>query len=71
MTHLADNWTGAFYVDFWSDSGGTLIRAIVEVDDPDLRLEKSFRDKIPPSWVGWRLVVLKVTPGYIEVFIKK
>ena len=71
MTYLADNWTGTFGVDFWSDGGGMLIRAIVEVDDTDKELSYEFRHKFPPKWMGWRLVVLKVTLGYIDVFIKK
>ena len=39
MELIADNWTDAFTVDFWSDG-------------------------------GWRLVVLKVPRGHIEVFFK-
>ena len=71
MNHLADNWTGTFYVDFHTDGGGVLIRAIIEMEDTEDELEKDFRGKFPAKWLGWRLVLLKVTPGYIDAFIKK
>jgi hypothetical protein len=71
MSHIADNWPGTFYVDFWSDGGGHVIRGIVEVENTEIELEKDFREKFPPKWLGWRLVVLKVTPGYIGAFLRK
>ena len=35
MEYIADNWTGGFTVDFWSDDGGEMIRAVLEVNDPE------------------------------------
>ena len=68
MTLLADNWTGAFTVDFHSDDGGGIVRAVVECDDPDERLEQAFTDKLPLKFMGWRLVILKVPVGHVKVF---
>ena len=68
MNLLADNWTGAFAVDFWSDDGGGIVRAVVECSDPNERLEQSFTDKLPLKFMGWRLVILKVPVGHVKVF---
>ena len=68
MNHIAENWMGTFGVDFHSDDGGNLIRAILEVEDPNESLEKYVREKFPGKWQGWRLVILKVPIGHIEVF---
>jgi hypothetical protein len=71
MNFIADNWEGRFTVNFHSDDGGHLIQAVFEVDDPDEKLPGDVREKFGAKWMGWRLVLLKVTPGYIDVFIKK
>ena len=68
MEFIADNWTKAYTVDFWSDGGGAMIRAILEVDDVDKRLDAEIRSKFEAKWMGWRLVVLKVPVGHIRVF---
>tara|TARA_R110001583_G_scaffold23585_1_gene86963 strand:- start:293 stop:607 length:315 start_codon:yes stop_codon:yes gene_type:complete len=68
MVHTADNWLGTFGVDFYADGGGNLMRVILEVENPSDNLEKYVREKFPPKWEGWRLVVLKVPIGHIEVF---
>lgn len=68
MNHIAENWMGTFGVDFYSDDGGNLIRAILEVEEPGDNLEKYVREKFPAVWQGWRLVILKVPIGHIDVF---
>jgi hypothetical protein len=68
MNHIAENWMGTFGVDFHSDDGGNLIRAILEVEEPSENLEKYVREKFPAKWQGWRLVILKVPIGHIDVF---
>jgi len=70
MEHIEKNWTGTFYADFHTDGGGVLIRAIIEVEHPGEELDQEFRGKFPAKWLGWRLVLLKVTLGYIDAFIK-
>jgi len=70
MELIADNWTGTFTVDFWSDDGGQMIRAVLEMEDPNQMLERAIRSKFDAMWMGWRLIVLKVPLGHIEVFHK-
>jgi len=70
MEHIADNWTGPFTVDFWSDDGGHMIRAILEFDDTTKLMSDELRNKFPAKFMGWRLVVLKVPTGHVEVFFK-
>ena len=70
MEHIADNWTGGFAVDFWTDGGGPMIRAVLEMEKPDERIGDVLRSKFDAVWMGWRLVVLKVPIGHIEVFHK-
>jgi len=68
MEHIADNWVGRFTVDFWSDDGGHMIRAVLELDDPNEIMSDELRNKFPAKFMGWRLVVLKVPAGHVEVF---
>ncbi len=68
MTLLADSWEGAFAVDFWSDDGGRIVRAVVECADPNGQLEQSFVNKLPVKYMGWRLIILKVPVGHVKVF---
>mgnify|MGYP001187654052 CR=1 FL=1 len=68
MEHIADNWTGPFTVDFWSDDGGQMIRAVLEMEDPNQMLDRAIRSKFDAMWMGWRLIVLKVPLGHIAVF---
>ena len=69
MKHIAMHWEGRFTVDFWSDDGGNLIRAILEMENPDQNLDEQTRNKILlPIWEGWRMVVLKVPVGHVDVF---
>ncbi len=68
MLVLADNWAGAFTVDFHSDDGGHILRAVIECEDPDQQLDQVFTDKLPLKFMGWRLVILKVPIGHVKVF---
>jgi hypothetical protein len=68
MEYIADNWTDRFTVDFWSDDGGHMIRAVLEFDDPNEIMPTEIRNKFPAKFMGWRMVVLKVPRGHIDVF---
>jgi hypothetical protein len=70
MELIADNWTDAFTVDFWSDGGGHMIRAVLEFDDTEEIMSDELRSKFPAKFMGWRLVVLKVPRGHIDVFFR-
>ena len=68
MAILADSWPEAFTVDFWSDDGGAIARAVVECHDTEESLDQAFTDKLPLKFMGWRLVILKVPIGHVKVF---
>ena len=68
MKYIADIWPDAFTVDFWSDDGGHMIRAILEFDDPEEIMPMELRSMFDAKWMGWRMVVLKVPTGHVKVF---
>ena len=68
MEHIADNWTDRFTVDFWHDDGGEMIRAVLEFEDTEELMSTELRNRFPAKFLGWRLIVLKVTTGHIGVF---
>jgi|TARA_R110000824_G_scaffold192069_1_gene374055 hypothetical protein len=68
MEYIADNWTDRFTADFWSDGGGHMIRAVLEFDDTNEVMSDELRAKFPAKFMGWRMVVLKVPRGHIDVF---
>ena len=68
MEYIADNWTDRFTVNFHSDDGGQMIQAVLEFDDTNDIMSDALRSKFPAKWMGWRMVVLKVPRGHIDVF---
>mgnify|MGYP003119183863 FL=1 len=68
MEYIADNWTDRFTVNFHSDDGGQMIQAVLEFDDTNDIMPDALRSKFPAKWMGWRMVVLKVPRGHIDVF---
>jgi hypothetical protein len=70
MEFIADNWNDAFTVDFHSDGGGWMIRAILEFDDTNETMSVELRSRFEAKFMGWRMVVLKVPRGHIGVFFK-
>lgn len=53
-----------------SDDGGSLLEIQIEVPDPSQGLMEQAPDfpldEVTPKWAGWRVVVLKVPPTYID-----
>jgi len=53
-----------------SDDGGAVIEVQVEVPEPSIGLLEQVPDfpldEVVPTWAGWRVVVLKVPPTYID-----
>ena len=45
-----------------------MIQAVLEFDDTDENMDTELRSKFPAKWMGWRMVVLKVPRGHINVF---
>tara|TARA_R100000008_G_C3427277_1_gene87849 strand:- start:111 stop:392 length:282 start_codon:yes stop_codon:yes gene_type:complete len=68
MEYVAEIWEDRFTVNFHSDDGGHMIQAVLEFDDTDEIMDTELRSKFPAKWMGWRMVVLKVPRGHIEVF---
>jgi hypothetical protein len=68
MELIADNWSGRFTVNFHSDDGGHMIQAVLEFDNTEELMSDELRNKFPAKFMGWRMVVLKVPTGHIDVF---
>ena len=71
LTLMISNYYGGRYeVLACSDDGGTMLEAQVEVGN----VSDSLIDQAPdfpffdiwPKWMGWRVVIVKVPPGYID-----
>ena len=62
---------GRFETRAVSDDGGSLLEIQVEVPDPSQGLMEQVPDfpldEVVPKWSGWRVVVLKVPPTYIDL----
>jgi hypothetical protein len=43
---------------------------VLEFDDTNDIMPDALRSKFPAKWMGWRMVVLKVPRGHIDVFYK-
>lgn len=67
---IEEYYGGRFEPQAVSDDGGALFEIQVEVPDPSSGLVEQLPDfpldEVVPSWAGWRVVVLKVPPGYID-----
>ena len=70
--HVKDVCDLIYLVKFESDDGGHHLALYVEVPNPTELLEPYLREALVTSiWMGWRLIVLKVPPGYIEVLVER
>ena len=53
-----------------SDDGGQLLEIQIEVSEPSANLSEQLPDfpvdEVVPIWNGWRVVLLKVPPTYID-----
>ena len=67
---------GRYEVKCVSDDGGSHLEIQVEVVDPGRSLESQITDfpplfEIIPKWAGWRTLILKVPPGYIDAITNR
>ena len=67
---------GRYEVRSASDDGGTHLEIQIEVLDPTSNLENQISDfppifEIIPKWAGWRTIILKVPPGYIDAITNR
>jgi hypothetical protein len=67
---ISNYYGGRYEVIAASDDGGTILEVQVEVPDTSSDLDSQAPDfpffDIWPKWMGWRVVVCKVPPGYID-----
>ena len=70
MMHTAGVFDGRFTVRFESDDGGTHIVLVIEVEEPSKPLDRFLSDALWDSkWMGWRYIIKKVPPGYIDAIL--
>ena len=69
--YVVDVYDGRFSIKFDSDDGGTMLNVYLEVDEPSQPLGQFLQDAFRHStWHGWRYVVTKVPPGYIDAILE-
>lgn len=71
--HTAGVFDGRFTVRFESDDGGTHIVVVIEVEEPSKSLDPFLSDALSiggKKWMGWRYIIKKVPPGYIDAILE-
>jgi hypothetical protein len=67
---ISNYYGGRYEVLAVADDGGTLLEVQVEVEEVSKDIASQAPDfpffDIWPKWMGWRVVVCKVPPGYID-----
>ena len=70
LVHIGNYFDGRYEVIAAGDDGGSLLEVQVEVPDVSLTIESQHSSfpffDVWPKWMGWRVVVCKVPPGYID-----
>ena len=68
--HVSGVYDGVFDVKFKSDDGGSHITLYIEVEDTSEPLDPFISDAIwVPKWKGWRFIIMKCPPGYIDAIL--
>ena len=71
IKYVVDIYDGRFCVKFDSDDGGSVLNVYLEVEQPSQPLGAFLQDAFKHSkWYGWRYVVTKVPPGYIDAILE-
>lgn len=69
--HAAVACDNRFTVRFENDDGGANIVLYLEVEEPSESLDPGIREALwEPKWMGWRYIVIKCPPGYIEYILE-
>ena len=67
MVHTAGVFDGRYAVKFDNDDGGSVINLYLEVEEPSQPLPAFLSSALfKPKWMGWRYVITKCPPGYID-----
>tara|TARA_Y100000592_G_scaffold73359_1_gene114246 strand:- start:2400 stop:2696 length:297 start_codon:yes stop_codon:yes gene_type:complete len=70
MQHTAGVFDGRFHAKVESDDGGSHITLYVEVEDPNKPMDSFLVDALHvPKWMGWRFILCKCPPGYIDAIL--
>ena len=69
--HVRGVYDKIFAIRFASDDGGNVIELVIERESPKEQIEAGLRSLLDfgPILMGWRAILLKVPPGYIDCFI--
>jgi len=68
---ISEYFSGRYEVLGASDDGGNHLEIQIEVPHPNQNFEEQIENFPPlfdiiPKWMGWRTIILKVPPGYID-----
>lgn len=70
MQHAAGIFDGRFHALIKSDDGGSHVVLYLEVDEPNDPLDSFLVDALHvPKWMGWRFILCKCPPGYIDAIL--
>tara|TARA_R110000851_G_scaffold27426_2_gene77123 strand:+ start:23 stop:316 length:294 start_codon:yes stop_codon:yes gene_type:complete len=70
MIHAASEFDGRFTARFENDDGGSHIVLVIEVEEPSLGLDPLLMKALfSIKWMGWRYVIVKVPPGYVDAIM--
>lgn len=73
---IGEYFMGRYEVRTASDDGGVHLEIQIEVPSPNTNFEDQVKDFPPlydviPKWMGWRTILLKVPPGYIDAITNR
>jgi hypothetical protein len=71
LLKVSEYYDGRYDAFTTSDDGGQILELMVEVPEPSQGLDEQVHNFPPlfdiiPKWGGWRTVIMKVPPGYID-----
>ena len=70
LVMISNYYDGRYEVIACFDDGGSMLEVQVEVSEVGNTMEEQVPDfpffEIWPKWMGWRVVITKVPPGYID-----
>jgi len=73
---IGEYFIGRYEVRAATDDGGNHLEIQIEVPEPNKSFEEQVEDFPPlfdviPKWMGWRTIILKVPPGYIDAITNR
>ena len=69
--HVAGVCDVRYAIVFENDDGGAVLNLYIEVSEPSEPIDPFLREVLPTHvWMGWRFVVTKCPPDYIDAVLK-